>query len=140
MAAAREDLLASVHPLAKALRRIEDAAAATQGLTMWRYAILRGADAVPGSTQNDLAARLGYSRNRIVADLDALEESALVVRRRAADRRANAIEITVAGRRVMRAVQREIHRREDELLADLSPTTRRDLARAVERAAQAVRA
>jgi DNA-binding MarR family transcriptional regulator len=120
----RRDLLASLMPLARALRRIEEAAAARDGATMWQYAILSVVAERPGLNQREVAELLQYSPNRIVGDLQALEERELVVRRPGRDRRANRLEITEAGDAVRRRVQAEIHEREDELLGGLPPEQR----------------
>ena len=92
---------------------------------MWQYAILSEVDGRPGRNQAEVADALGYSKNRIVGDLDLLEHAGLLTRQPGADRRANVLTVTGPGRRVMNAVQREIRRHEDELLAPLSATARR---------------
>lgn len=135
----RTDLLASLLPLARALRRIEDAAAAGQRITMWQYAALSLVAVAPGLSQRQAADRMDYSRNRIVADLDHLEQQGLLVRSPGVDRRANALTITTRGSEVMGLVRAEIHRGEDELLADLSPTARRDFDRLVRQVGRLVR-
>ena len=127
----RADLLALLMPISRALRRVEEAAAARHGITMWQYAILAVADRRPGLNQSEVAATLAYSKNRIVGDLDRLEQERFLVRRPGADRRANTLSVTPAGRRVMRAIRAEIHRREDDLLASLSATDRRTLVAAL---------
>lgn len=121
----RQDLLALLMPVARSLRQIEEAAAARRDLSMWQYAILSVVDRLPGSNQGDVATALGYSKNRIIADLDHLEAHGLLTRRRAADRRANTLVITDDGRRVMRAVQADIHAAEDALLAPMPAAVRR---------------
>jgi DNA-binding MarR family transcriptional regulator len=135
----RVDLLASLAPLTKALRRVEDVAAARSDLTMWQYAVLSVLVATPGLHQRAVAERLDYSANRIIADLDRLEGLGLLVRRSGADRRANALHATAAGARVMRAIRTEIHRREDELLSRLPAQQRDALTSAVRVLALAVR-
>ena len=124
----RQDLLALLLPVTRELRRLEEAAAATRGLTMWQYAILSVAGGRRDLNQAEAADLLGYSKNRIVADLDHLETMGLLTRRRGADRRANALDVTAEGRRATAEVQAEIHRREDELLGPVSPATRRAFA------------
>jgi DNA-binding MarR family transcriptional regulator len=124
----RQDLLALLMPITRQLRDIEEAAAARHGLSMWQYAILSVVDRRAGLNQGDVADRLGYSKNRIVADLDHLELGGLLSRRRATDRRANVLTITSRGRRIMTQVQTEIHHDEDELLAALPPASRRTFA------------
>ncbi len=129
----RRDLLAVIAPLAKALRHIEDAAAIDHDLSMWQYAILAVIDQRPGLHQAAVAARLGYSKNRIIADVDHLEQHGLLTRQRIGDRRANRLSITASGQTTRAAVQRDIHHAEDELLASLPPATRRELERALRR-------
>lgn len=129
----RQDLLAVIAPLAKALRRIEDDAAGRHGLSMWQYAILAVISRRSSPNQAEVADQLGYSRNRIVADVDHLEQHGLVTRERIGDRRANRLRITRRGQTVRVAVQRDIHLAEDELLTSLPPTTRHELERALQR-------
>lgn len=126
MSTERHDLLASLLPIAKALRRIEDAAAARFDITMWQYAILSMATAVQGMSQSEVAEMLGYSRNRIIGDLDQLEKRELLVRVAGTDRRVNTLRATESGMATMREIRAEIHRQEDALLSGLSPTARRD--------------
>src|SRR3954471_14130470 len=104
MVTERIDLLAALAPLTRALRRVEDDAAARAGITMWQYAILAVVVAAPGLNQGAVATRLGYSKNRIIADLDLLEERDLLTRTPGPDRRANVLRATPAGRRVMKRV------------------------------------
>lgn len=133
MSTERRDLLASLLPVAKALRRIEDAAAARSDITMWQYAVLSMAATKPGMSQGEVADRMGYSRNRIIADLDQLEKRALLVRVVGADRRVNTLRATDSGVATMREIRAEIHRQEDTLLSGLSPTARRDFHRIARR-------
>jgi DNA-binding MarR family transcriptional regulator len=130
MAADRIDLLAALAPLTRALRRVEDDAAAGAGVTMWQYAILAVVVAAPGLNQGEVATRLGYSKNRIIADLDLLEQRALLTRTPGADRRANELRTTTAGRRLMLQVRAAIRRGEDELLRTWPAEQRHALASA----------
>ena len=136
----RGDLLAALHPITRALRRIEEAAAGREGLTMWQYAILAVVTASPGRSQREVAAHLQYSANRLVTDLHDLERRGWVVRRAGADRRANELHVTAAGEAVRRRVRAEIHRREDDLLAGLPVGERDGFTRTAWRLADAVRA
>jgi DNA-binding MarR family transcriptional regulator len=115
----RRDLLAVLAPLTRALRRVEDVAAAGAGITMWQYAILSVVADTTGLNQAQVATRLGYSKNRIVADLDLLEGRQLLVRRPGPDRRANVLAPTAAGLRLMNEVKAEVHDGEDRLLTSL---------------------
>jgi DNA-binding MarR family transcriptional regulator len=136
MAAGRRDLLASLGPVAKALRRLEDAAAATEDLSMWQYAVLSVVADQPGLNQGQVAKALQYSQNRIVSDLDVMEARQLLTRRPGADRRANTLEITPQGRVVQRRVQDRIHAAEDTLLAGLTSAQQRQLRAAAEHLAE----
>jgi len=136
----RQDLLGSLLPITRALRTIEDEAAAEHGITMWQYAILAVTAQRPDLNQGDVARLLEYSKNRIVGDIDHLEESGLLQRTAGNDRRANLLTITRAGRSVLRDVQAEVHRREDLLLAGLSPTARAQFSRQARRLGEQVRA
>ncbi|MCU1390244.1 MAG: hypothetical protein JWL72_3582 [Ilumatobacteraceae bacterium] len=133
----REDLLALIHPVARALRRIEDGAADRHGLTMWQYAILSVVAAAPGSNQGEVAKRLQYSVNRIIGDLDLLEARWLLVRRSGRDRRANLLEITTAGVAIRDLIRADIHEHEDVLLAPIPTAQRRELYAALRRIAAA---
>ena len=123
--AERADLLASLHPLTRALRRIEDDAAARHGLTMWQYAILSVVAETPDLNQGEVARALQYSPNRIIADLDELQSRNLLERVPGADRRANLLRITSAGAMLQRRVQKRVRAGEDDLLAGLTPSQRR---------------
>lgn len=143
MSAPRRDLLASLLPITRALRRIEDDAAATEGLTMWQYAILTVlSDAVrgPALNQREVAERLDYSRNRIVADLDVLEQRTMILRRPGVDRRSNLLILTASGAARMNAIRVRIHAGEDTLLAGLPATVRTVLDRVAIRVGDHVRA
>ena len=137
--AERIDLLAALAPLTRALRRIEDDAAAAAGITMWQYAILSVVSDAPGLNQGEVATRLGYSKNRIVADLDLLEERKLLTRTPGPDRRANVLRTTAAGRRLSQHVRTAIRRGEDKLLRDLPDEQRRALSSATRTIGQALR-
>jgi DNA-binding MarR family transcriptional regulator len=115
----RRDLLAVLGPLTRSLRRVEDAAAARAGITMWQYAILSVVAETAGLNQAQVATTLGHSKNRIVADLDRLEQRRLLVRRPGPDRRANLLAVTAAGIRLMNRVRAEVHDGEDKLLASV---------------------
>jgi DNA-binding MarR family transcriptional regulator len=135
----RQDLLASLLPITKALRVIEDESAAEHGISMWQYAILVVADREAGINQGDAARLLDYSKNRIVGDIDHLESAGLLRRTAGNDRRSNLLSVTRAGRSVLRAVRSEIHRREDLLMAPLSPTARTQFSRQARRLGDQVR-
>lgn len=138
MAAQRVDLLAALAPLTRALRTLENDAAAAAGITMWQYAILAVIVDDPRLNQGEVATRLGYSKNRIIADLDLLEQRKLLTRRPARDRRANMLRATTAGRRLMQQIRSEIRRGEDQLLRALPAEQRRALTSATRTINQAL--
>lgn len=116
----RRDLLEVVGPLYRSLRRIEEQCARAFGLSMWQYAILAVAAAQEGLSQAVIADRIGYNKNRIVADLDVLTSQDLAERRPGTDRRSYAIYATDAGSALVAKVRECIWQREDELLSNLS--------------------
>jgi DNA-binding MarR family transcriptional regulator len=127
-----EELLASPVFLLKRLgmaakeRSHEDYTAA--GLHPYHYAILALLDEGTRETQGQIADALGYDKGQLVGLLDELEEAGLVERRRdPSDRRRQTVQITAAGRKTldrMRALSRRI---EDEFLAPLDDSQRREL-------------
>lgn len=131
----RRDLLAVLLPVTKELRRIEDDAAEGHGLTMWQYAILSVTTAWPGLNQAEVADLLGYSKNRIIGDLDELEGQGLLRRTPGSDRRANTLVPTPQGEARMRQIQRDIHAGEDAMIATLPPAQRAALGEAADRLA-----
>ena len=125
----RRDLLSVLFALTRALRRIEDDAAAADQMTMWQYAVLALIEKAPAN-QTILATRLDYSKNRLVHDIDHLEQLGLVTREPLpTDRRSNSITITSRGRKTRERIQHRIHDAEDELLRDVAPATRKQFAR-----------
>jgi DNA-binding MarR family transcriptional regulator len=120
----RRDLLEMVGPLYRHLRQIEEQCAQAAGLSMWQYAILSAASSKEGLSQTAIADQLGYSKNRIVGDLDELAGQGLAERRPGADRRAHSIHVTPAGIALVAVVRASIWQREDELLAHLSSEQR----------------
>src|SRR5690242_8948652 len=120
----RTDLLASLHPVTRVLRRIEEAAAAREGMSMWQYALLSVVADSGGRNQREIAEHLQYSQNRVVTDLHDLEGRGYLRRRPGLDRRANTLDLTEAGDAVRRRIRAEIHDREDELLGGLADDER----------------
>ncbi len=131
----RRDLLEVIGPLYRSLRRIEQRCAEAEQLTMWQYAILSVADRSQGLSQVELAERLGYSKNRIIGDLDALSARGLAERRPGADRRSYSIHTTSAGREIVVRVRERVWSGEDEALSHLSPEDRDLLRGLLQRAA-----
>lgn len=121
---ARRDLLSVLVPLTRELRRIEDAAAGVDHLTMWQYAVLATIERAPAN-QTSVAAQLRYSKNRLVHDIDHLERLGLVTRVvQRTDRRSNLVTITSDGRSVRSRIQKRIHVGEDKLMPHVSTASR----------------
>ncbi|MGF0117127.1 maleylpyruvate isomerase N-terminal domain-containing protein [Promicromonospora sp. Marseille-Q5078] len=91
-------------------------------------AVRRPVGRVParGQSQAQIADRLGYSRNRIINDLDVLQERGRAERRNGSDRRRYLIHVTPSGRRTAAEVRDAIWAAE-EFAAYLSEVTPGDL-------------
>jgi len=78
---------------------------------------------------------MGIDRTTMVSLIDQLESAGLAKRRPAAnDRRAREVAITPNGRRLLERARRIVSDSEDELLAGLTATERRDLLTLLRRA------
>ncbi|MFF4949430.1 MarR family winged helix-turn-helix transcriptional regulator [Streptomyces chattanoogensis] len=123
---ARPDLAAMIVPLGRALMAAEQPILDAHGLAMWAYAVLLRLDETPIRSQAALAGAIGADKTRIIAVLDDLEERGLIRRRPdPADRRVRLLSVTPEGRRLRDAVQADIQRGEEELLARF-PAAERD--------------
>lgn|SRR5512133_575015 len=92
------------------------------------FALLRHIDAAEGQSQHNLADALRLPPSRMVALLDDLEERTLVERRaHPTDRRARALYLTPAGRRLLETARKVGAEHEAELCADLEPGERAEL-------------
>ncbi|MGB8538398.1 MAG: MarR family transcriptional regulator [Acidobacteriaceae bacterium] len=98
--------------------------------------ILRLLSHSPGISQQDLARRLDMHASKLVAVIDALEESALVVREaNPQDRRIYSLRLTDAGAEKLRAIG-EVARAHDEAICfGLNPAERAALAGLLQRIA-----
>jgi DNA-binding MarR family transcriptional regulator len=130
----RRDLAAMLQPVVRALIEAELPVLTRHGVTMWGYVVLNALQDAPQSTQAALAEKIGADKTRIIATLDDLQAAGLITRAPdPADRRARLLSITAEGGRVRRAVQGEIQRNEDRLLAELPPAERGAFLRAAGR-------
>jgi DNA-binding MarR family transcriptional regulator len=128
----RPDLAAMVVPLGRSLVAAEEPVLREHSLTMWGYIALCGLDEAPLRTQAALAQAIGADKTRLIGVLDDLQERGFIRREPdPADRRAHLLSMTPKGRRVRDAARAGIRRREDELLARLSPGDRRAFLRAL---------
>jgi DNA-binding MarR family transcriptional regulator len=98
------------------------------GLRPYHHAILAVLDQGSSETQGAIADALGYDKGQLVGLLDELEDSGLVKRQRdPADRRRQTVQITAAGRKSLERLRRLSQQLEDEFLATLDESERRDL-------------
>jgi DNA-binding MarR family transcriptional regulator len=104
------------------------------GLAPKEYGALSVLVAEGPLTQQDLCRRTGIDRTTMVAVADALERKELVIReRKPGDRRAYALRVTTAGRRILTRARRAMLRAEDEFLAPLTERERAQLKRTLRR-------
>ncbi|WP_275461418.1 MarR family winged helix-turn-helix transcriptional regulator [Streptomyces noursei] len=122
----RPDLAAMLVPLCRALVDAERPVLDAHGLAMWAYSVLLHLDETPIRTQAALAEAIRADKTRIIPVLDDLEARGLIHRRPdPGDRRVRLVSLTPEGRRLRDAVQADIQRGEERLLAHL-PAADRD--------------
>ncbi|WP_241779934.1 MarR family winged helix-turn-helix transcriptional regulator [Streptomyces natalensis] len=127
----RPDLAAMMVPLSRSLIAAELPVLEAHGLAMWAYSVLLRLDEeTPVRSQAALAEAIGADKTRIIAVLDDLDERGLIRRRPdPADRRVRLLSITPEGRRLRDAVQADIQRGEEELLASFPVAERESFVR-----------
>jgi DNA-binding MarR family transcriptional regulator len=132
--ARRSDLAAMLAPLIRELIAAERPVLDEHGLSMWGYSVLVTLDQSPVRTQAALAEAIGADKTRIIPVLDELQGQGYIERHPDPDdRRVRLLAVTDAGRAIKDAVQAEIQRGEERLLAVLSPADRAAFLRALER-------
>lgn len=128
----RPDLAAMLAPLVRTLIAIELPVLAGHEVSMWGYSVLTALDETPVRTQAALAEAIGADKSRIIGTLDELQDAGLIERTPDPDdRRVRLLSITTQGRRVRRAVRRDIRVHEDRLLAKLPRADREAFLRAL---------
>jgi DNA-binding MarR family transcriptional regulator len=126
MASNRADLAAMMYPLSRALIAAELPILRAHEISMWGYAVLNALVEQPIRTQSALAQAIGADKTRIIGTLDELQGRDLIERTPDPDdRRARQLALTDAGRAVHEAVQSDIQRGEERLLARMSAADRR---------------
>lgn len=122
-----------LQPVVRALIEAELPVLARHDVTMWGYVVLNALQDAPQSTQAALAEKIGADKTRIITTLDDLQAAGLISREPdPADRRARLLSITPAGSSARRAVQGDIQRNEERVLAELPPAERRAFLRAAQ--------
>jgi len=111
-----------------AIARRFAATLAPLGLEPRDFALLRTLAASPGLAQQAIAERMGVAPSRMVAFIDSLQRKGLVERRpNPDDRRAHALYLTAAGKRVLKRAFARAVAHERELVRDLSVAEREQL-------------
>lgn len=106
------------------------------GVNARQFGVLRILADAEWQSQQQLAGALGIHRNVMVGIVDELERRNLVERRRhPADRRAHAIHLTAAARKLVPRVEAILDACDDELLGVLSPAERRTIIELMQRVA-----
>ena len=121
-----------VVPLGRALMAMETPVLAAHALPMWGYVVLLALDEVPVRTQAALATAVGADKTRIIGVLDQLQRDGLIERQPdPGDRRVHLLSLTTKGRSLRETVQADIRKREERVLARLTPADRKAFLRAL---------
>ncbi|MEU3713266.1 MarR family winged helix-turn-helix transcriptional regulator [Streptomyces catenulae] len=108
--------------------RLVAEALAAEGLRMMHHAVLSAVAESGPVSQAELGRTLGIDPKDMVGVVNDLQRDGLVTRTPdPGDRRKNAVEVSTAGRRVLRRTQRLGDRANDELTAALTPAEREQL-------------
>lgn len=95
------------------------------GIAPQHFGVLRWIRVNDGSTQQEVAELMEVSRNVMVGLIDDLESAKLVVRgRHPLDRRAHALHLTAAGKRVLSQADHAADLLDEEILAPLQSAAR----------------
>jgi DNA-binding MarR family transcriptional regulator len=122
----RPDLAAMLYPLVRDLIAIELPVLAAHEISMWGYSVLTALDDTPVRTQAALAEAIGADKSRIIGTLDELQRAGLIDRTPDPDdRRVRLLSITPQGRKVRRAVRKEIQAQEVKVLDSLPAADRK---------------
>jgi DNA-binding MarR family transcriptional regulator len=112
-------------PLTRALIAREEPVLHAHDISMWGYIVLTALVEQPVRTQAALAQAINADKSRIISVLDELQERGLIHRQAdETDRRVHLLSLTPAGDRLRRSVEAAIRRREDQVLAVLTPAER----------------
>jgi DNA-binding MarR family transcriptional regulator len=121
----------------QSLRRQCDAALRPTGLSMAQYAALRALADLPDASASDLARRCFITRQSLQDVLTGLRSAGLVTDAASAPRgRARALALTAAGRKVLAAGDAAVNGVDAAMVADLTPTERRQMAALLVRCAE----
>ena len=117
----RERLSQLIHLVAKAWRQQLDLRLRPLGLTRSKWLALISISRGGGISQRNLAALMEIGEPAVVALLDRLEADALIARKPVpGDRRARALELTAAGRRLISRIEVVARELREELLDGFS--------------------
>ncbi|MFI5893555.1 MarR family winged helix-turn-helix transcriptional regulator [Actinoplanes sp. NPDC051513] len=115
----RADLGAMVMRLGRRLLAMEQPILEHHGVSMWAYVVLTGLRDGPARAQATLAAAIGADKTRLIPILDDLQKRGLIERDPdPVDRRVRLLQLTAEGRRLQKAVQGDIRKAEETILAE----------------------
>lgn len=119
-----------LYPLVRELIAIELPLLAAHEVSMWGYSVLATLDDTPVRTQAALAETIGADKSRIIGTLDELQRAGLIERTPDPDdRRVRLLSITAQGRKVRRAVRKDIQAAELRVLDSLPVADRKTFIR-----------
>jgi DNA-binding MarR family transcriptional regulator len=114
-------------------------ALADLGVSPRAFGVLSNLAAAEGQTQQQLADALGMHRNNMVDLVDEMETAGWIRRRRSdTDRRAFALQLTPAGRRIVEQVNQQVPLIDRQLAARLAAAERRALLEILQRIADSL--
>jgi DNA-binding MarR family transcriptional regulator len=114
--------------------RLVGDALAQEGMRRQHFSVLSALAEGGAASQADIGRRLWIDRSDLHAILAELERDGLVGRTRdARDRRRNLVELTAAGQKALKRLDKRIQAAQDALLEPLSAADRRQLRRLLER-------
>jgi DNA-binding MarR family transcriptional regulator len=106
--------------LGRRLLAMEQPILEAHGVTMWAYIVLTALRDGPARAQASLAAAINADKTRLIPVLDDLQRRGLIEREPdPADRRVRLLGLTPEGRRLQQAVQTEIRKGEEIILAKI---------------------
>jgi DNA-binding MarR family transcriptional regulator len=112
--------------------RLVSEALGSAGMRKHHFSVLHALREQGSISQADLGRRLAIDRSDLHAVLNDLETAGLVARTPdASDRRRNSVDITAAGSRTLRTLDRRITAAQDALLQPLPPAERRAFIRSL---------
>jgi DNA-binding MarR family transcriptional regulator len=115
----RADLAAMVMRLGRRLLAMEQPILEHHGVSMWAYVVLTALRDGPARAQATLATAIGADKTRLIPILDDLQKRGLIERDPdPSDRRVRLLQLTPEGRKLQKAIQMDIRKAEELILAE----------------------